>query len=416
MTLQGCDRPCWLSSPVWWWIFTVVLVILAGPCFSISFREFIDYRYLVDGLVSSGCFLMGIVMLLAAVYIPGLVVCDGDASNWLPNAPEGLCHAIDTVLHPPAEVSESIENAATVSLATSVFVTSMVASEVAMPLATMGYQILTWSAGMAVTKWILPSLCDRAGSEGTAINGATLAQQTGRTLSAVIDTSRDGKIFTSKVTQDLASKKGCVQYPIKQAEWCHRLGHNHRVPASFQDPNFSELREMNIKLIWQKMQQDNAMDKLIASSDVCKWSVQDALCLDAFPLCDTSDLTPCSLACRNVKGCFHDLFGSGNTEKSEERLKSYVEQCGEMCKISTGMDTQFDPSKVIAESRLQPTISALTVPHQSSVQASIALGVAFAFAAIGLRMWRRLATPQPPYNLVSDVPLQADASELDVLG
>lgn len=268
-----------------------------------------------------------------------------DATVGVHYAKGTLCNAVKTAVRDGESPDSALKDGlgkAVVQVSKAVFGLAQGASPA---IVSIGYQMLTWSTKMAVTRWIVPDLCD----DHKDLGADSVAQRASRVLSDIVDSDKEGTIFTSTVTKEMKRKKGCTSYPVKKAEWCHRLGHSHQVPVALNDPNFAELREMNVKLTWSKMQNENTIKQLIDESDVCKWSVQDALCLDAFPPCDRTDLTPCSLACRNVKGCFHELFSEAkdSEDDSDARLSKYVRECEDMCSASVGMDVLFNPGKVI---------------------------------------------------------------------
>ena len=82
---------------------------------------------------------------------------------------------------------------------------------------------------------------------------------------------------------------------------------------------------------------------------LCKNSVLDALCLDAFPMCNKADLTPCMMACRNTVDCFDQVVRkqSDPIQRDEEaRLKQYVEVCQHMCQHSVGFNVRMNVSAV----------------------------------------------------------------------
>merc|ERR1712107_10566 len=72
------------------------------------------------------------------------------------------------------------------------------------------------------------------------------------------------------------------------------------------------------------------METVVNSHLVCKYTVIDGLCLDAFPKCMCEDRTTCLLVCRNLGLCIAEIRGVTN----ETLVDCIVDECADKCEVS----------------------------------------------------------------------------------
>jgi len=212
-------------------------------------------------------------------------------------------------------------------------------------LVTLGFGLTNWFVRMGVAKFASQELC--------AVNpsmGMEAIHAEAQKIMSSIAGSDHGQIFTSETPK--MKTTSCIPYPIKGAIFCSTLGHSHRVAPAFAEHNFARLRDRDVELTWTKLAQNKAMQRLMGHSGVCAHSIQDALCLDAYPMCDEADLTPCMMACRNTVECFDEVFRKQGPnqpylQKEDELMRDYTRKCQRMCKAGTGLNQRLNMTKLI---------------------------------------------------------------------
>lgn len=259
---------------------------------------------------------------------------------------------------------------------------------------TFGFEITTWMTKMAVTKVMGPDMCEDDGST----DEARLLQESWDLITGIFPTASGGTFFTSTLPTHTHStnqagenrtdgNEECAAYP-GAARFCSSLGHSHLVTAHFHDPNFASLRDRDAELAWAKIQQSDTIKKMAERSQVCRFSLMDALCLDALPMCNTADLTACTLSCRNVLICFDEFVmgtsGAG-TEEIENKFSGYVARCHEMCENSAGLDEMLNVSSLLMAFEEPGSFDAADVARDSHVTVAIAnVGIAVALSMAAL--------------------------------
>lgn len=127
----------------------------------------------------------------------------------------------------------------------------------------------------------------------------------------------------------------CAPYPKSHvANWCSKQAkHAHRVPTVLGDDNLAAHRDSEAELLWQKFITNSAtqqMREIMNSHPICKYSIIDGLCLDAFPGC-CAEMTACRLVCRNVALCAHEVHGT------QYNASCIQKECSEKCEIIHGL-------------------------------------------------------------------------------
>jgi len=305
--------------------------------------------------------------------------------SWLNDDPSAVCG----LLHD--DKSEEFPGKAFELLAGFVFPPTAAA------LATFGFQVLTWFSRMAVLKF----LGDDLGCNKNELKKEVVTRHANLELEDSFN--GNGMIFTSTPPQ--IHDKDCVPYPTAQAKFCSKLGHNHLVDTSFSDLNFASLRDNNVELAWTKVKNQKVMKQLIHYSGVCMHSVQDALCLDAFPMCHKADTTPCMMACRNVLECYNELFWGHNSysENTDEALADYVARCQRMCGDAWGINRKINVHETFNDTvdffAVGPPAAPFLAPGKSSavawlpllgVPGAVLLGTVVKLARAGQRKRRDL--------------------------
>jgi hypothetical protein len=95
----------------------------------------------------------------------------------------------------------------------------------------------------------------------------------------------------------------------------------------------ANLRDREAQIILRNIEENPDMCELMESHVVCRNSVIDSVCLDAFPACMCADRTACLMACRNVNDCGKEL-GRGlpgklpfSMQKDCDDICDMVEEC-----------------------------------------------------------------------------------------
>lgn len=134
-----------------------------------------------------------------------------------------------------------------------------------------------------------------------------VAVRTVAIMSTVSTGFREGRLIAEPLAPP--SSPGCLLYPKKEVRFCSDIGHSHLVSAAFQEPGLVQQRQRSVEVAWARVRKHEVLSRLVDADQVCKWSLMDGLCLEAFPPCDPLERTPCQMACRNLAGCGKKLLG-----------------------------------------------------------------------------------------------------------
>ena len=118
-----------------------------------------------------------------------------------------------------------------------------------------------------------------------------------------VDKGLDG-LAEAWFDEDVPSQStgSCVPYPSGLAEFCGKR-QSHRLPCAFADSNLIKARDLIAHNLYLLLRYEGNLSVLLDSHPVCDRSVQDAICLDALPMCYCADMTACLMACNNVRDC-----------------------------------------------------------------------------------------------------------------
>jgi len=152
-----------------------------------------------------------------------------------------------------------------------------------------------------------------------------LSNLVGYGMGAVLETWFEPAAATHSATETCTDP--CRPYPTAAdgAEFCSKTVHSHRVHCSAMAN--AKLRDQFAYVLWEKLLLDEEFKKSV-DSPICRDSMIDTICLDAFPHCHCDDKTAYLIACRNVNYC---LAGSGRPELDCENSFELAESEGE-CK------------------------------------------------------------------------------------
>lgn len=225
------------------------------------------------------------------------------------------------------------------------FIASVTFATVPIKSATASFEKLLWIAKMGFTKFEAASTCQ---TDKTLSSDAIQARALQSVDSCLPSSGKEGQFFTTTPPKlhNEADLPSCVPYPTEEASFCSRLGHSHEVDRAFTDKNYGALRNANVELVWSNFKHQDIFKKLSEVSSVCQYSIQDSLCLEAFPLCTKTDITPCTMACRNIMLCFGEIFfkgkGAEQSAQVEKSLSKYVDKCHKMCSEGAGLNRVID--------------------------------------------------------------------------
>lgn len=245
-----------------------------------------------------------------------------------------------------------------------------------------GVEQLLTIARMGVAKFSAEEAC----AKGEEFKPESVESESVRVLDSC---TTDGKqIFTSTPPSGLVNESKCITYP-SEATFCADLGHSHRVVGSFTDANFASLRDTDVRLAWSQVSHTDVIAKFRHVSDVCINSVKDALCLDAFPMCNEQDLTPCMMSCRNVLTCFDELFHI----RYGDLLQKHVQTCQDACKEAIGINKVINFKKLERAFDVTGDVSSLE-PKQGAVLVLLALVISMVSVTFCARQHRVAVLPQ----------------------